>query len=241
MRKLLIASLLGLTALAAQAQNTILGTSFGTGNSYSTTFAGGVGATFTSAPGNFQTKSLAGVTGVGVTAPKTPQKSTVDRTPGEIDIGESIVGTFTQGIVISNISLGLLFDGPEYNDVNEVAQITATFFDKSITSFTLTATGATTALWSGTFGSVTSFGGGATSTGAGAWSISNPFGNNLVTRLGFTALQGKPSLTCPTCNNQSDYTLVSVTAVPEPESLAMMLAGLGLMGAIARRRKSNQA
>lgn len=34
---------------------------------------------------------------------------------------------------------------------------------------------------------------------------------------------------------------VSVTAVPEPESYAMMLAGLGLMGAIARRRKVKQA
>jgi hypothetical protein len=35
---------------------------------------------------------------------------------------------------------------------------------------------------------------------------------------------------------------VSVTAaVPEPESYAMMLAGLGLMGAIARRRKSKTA
>ena len=33
-----------------------------------------------------------------------------------------------------------------------------------------------------------------------------------------------------------DYTL-SVTAVPEPESWAMMLAGLGLVGAIARRNK----
>jgi choice-of-anchor C domain-containing protein len=30
---------------------------------------------------------------------------------------------------------------------------------------------------------------------------------------------------------------VSVTAVPEPETYAMMLAGLGLMGTIARRRK----
>jgi hypothetical protein len=30
----------------------------------------------------------------------------------------------------------------------------------------------------------------------------------------------------------------AVTAVPEPETYAMMLAGLGLMGAVARRRKS---
>ncbi len=34
---------------------------------------------------------------------------------------------------------------------------------------------------------------------------------------------------------------ISVTAVPEPESYAMMLAGLALMGTIARRRKSKQA
>lgn len=34
---------------------------------------------------------------------------------------------------------------------------------------------------------------------------------------------------------------VSVSAVPEPETYAMLLAGLGLMGTIARRRKSNQA
>ena len=34
---------------------------------------------------------------------------------------------------------------------------------------------------------------------------------------------------------------VSVTAVPEPETYAMLLAGLGLMGTIVRRRKSKQA
>ena len=37
-------------------------------------------------------------------------------------------------------------------------------------------------------------------------------------------------------NSTLGYTL-SVTAVPEPESWAMMLAGLGLVGAIARRNK----
>ncbi len=30
---------------------------------------------------------------------------------------------------------------------------------------------------------------------------------------------------------------VVVTSVPEPETFAMLLAGLGLMGAVARRRK----
>ena len=34
---------------------------------------------------------------------------------------------------------------------------------------------------------------------------------------------------------------VSVTAVPEPETFAMLLAGLGLMGAVVGRRKANQA
>jgi choice-of-anchor C domain-containing protein len=34
---------------------------------------------------------------------------------------------------------------------------------------------------------------------------------------------------------------VSVTAVPEPETYAMLLAGLGLMGTIARRRNKKQA
>lgn len=33
----------------------------------------------------------------------------------------------------------------------------------------------------------------------------------------------------------------AVTAVPEPETYAMLLAGLGLMGAVARRRKANAA
>jgi hypothetical protein len=38
----------------------------------------------------------------------------------------------------------------------------------------------------------------------------------------------------------SGYNL-QIAAVPEPETYAMLLAGLGLMGAIARRRRQNQA
>lgn len=45
-------------------------------------------------------------------------------------------------------------------------------------------------------------------------------------------------------SNSSDNTgsiQVNVAAVPEPETYAMMLAGLGLMGFVSRRRKDNQA
>jgi hypothetical protein len=47
---------------------------------------------------------------------------------------------------------------------------------------------------------------------------------------------GKDAFTLTTINGTS-----TITAVPEPESYAMLLAGLGLMGAIARRRKAKQA
>jgi len=38
-----------------------------------------------------------------------------------------------------------------------------------------------------------------------------------------------------------DNVKVSVTAVPEPETYALFLAGLGVMGAVARRRKAKAA
>lgn len=37
------------------------------------------------------------------------------------------------------------------------------------------------------------------------------------------------------------YTAVTVAAVPEPESLAMLLVGMGLIGATVKRRKGSQA
>lgn len=44
----------------------------------------------------------------------------------------------------------------------------------------------------------------------------------------------------PGAGNTTTFTLTQVPTIPEPETYAMLLAGLGLMGFIAKRKKSNQ-
>ena len=178
--------------------------------------SGGSASTFTN-------KSQGGYTGAGVAGGGTL----------EINIGESIDGSFSKPLNITNFTLGLLFDGPEYGDVNEKAQISATYADNSVHTFTFTVTGATSATWtgSGSFVNLSS----ATNGSGAVWSLSDPFGTASIKSLAFTALPG----TCGTgsCYSQSDFTLISVSAVPENDTYAMMLAGLGLMGLVASRRK----
>jgi len=59
----------------------------------------------------------------------------------------------------------------------------------------------------------------------------------------FTGLAGAliTSLVFSSTQDAFEVARFSVTAVPEPETYAMMLAGLGLMGFVARRRKSTAA
>lgn len=40
----------------------------------------------------------------------------------EIDIGEWMAASFSSALYVGNVQLAYLYDGPEFNDVNEVAQ-----------------------------------------------------------------------------------------------------------------------
>jgi hypothetical protein len=233
--KTLLAAALSVASVGAFANPTVLGSTF-SGASQSTAMGTFSAYTFGDVAGLFGTKGQDGVTGVGV------QGGT---SGNELDIGQSIVGVFNQGYQLSQFSLGLLFDGPEYKDVQERAQVSVKYTgSNSFTDYVLTAfrsASGTTASWSGAFGSVVNIKPALDGKG-GVWSVLNPFGNAKIDEIKFTAIPGISAGGCTgTCDNQTDYTLVSVTAVPELETYAMMLAGLGLMGTIARRRNKSKA
>lgn len=212
----------------ALSAGTVIGSQFDNGQTiYTTSFVDGTMATFEGSRA-FQKKTQDAVTGVGISG---------GRTSGEIDIGETLTGTFSRAVVVNSINLGLLFDGPEYNDVKEVAKMLVSFADGSEDSFYLTVVGKHAATWTGS-GSVLSIGSGAVNGGTGAWQIDNPFGTRSIDSIVFTAAQGVAKSSCSYCNNQSDYTFVSmsVTPVPEADTYVMMFAGLFLMGGVALRR-----
>ena len=188
------------------------------------------GVTFTSDPGNFIVKNLNGTSGLGVTG---------GRTGDEIDIGETVGMSFAAQVV-SDFSLAFLYNGPEFGDWREIAQVTAYNGASVAGIYTLTVgnDGAVPgATWSGT-GTVINLSL-PTDSGGGSWRVaSNPFGDGAITALSFTALTS--ALCQSSCDNQSDYALSSVNAVnavPEPETYALMIAGLGALGFVGRRRK----
>lgn len=216
------------SSYAVTTVGTVLGADFVNGQtSYSTTFTDGTTATFTGST-YFQKKTQDGITGVGISG---------GRTNGEIDIGETLTGSFSKEVIVTSLNLALLFDGPEYKDVKEVAKMLVSFADGGTASYYLTATGVHTAAWTGE-GSVLSLGSGAVDGGTGAWQINNPFGFRSVDSIVFTAVKGYPKSTCHTCDNQSDYTFMSmvVTPVPEANTSAMIFAGLLMLGGLTVRR-----
>jgi hypothetical protein len=195
---------------------------------------GGVigGVTFASAAGKFKTKTAGtpSISGLGVTG---------GRTGDEIDTDETVTMSWVGGLKITSFSVGVLYNGPEFNDWAEIAQVKAwngaTLVGTGLLQ--VDATGTTSAGFTGTgFGTVSNLSP-ATAAGGGGWKVDNPFGHAQITKLEFTALTSALCADDQKCSNQSDYILSSVTAVPEPGTYAMLLAGLGALGFMAKRRK----
>jgi len=186
------------------------------------------GATFTATGGALVLKNQYGVQGVGVSG---------GRTADEIDIGEAITAKFASAVHVDAFQLAFLYDGPEFKDVQEKAQVTVMFADLTQKAFSLTANYPDSYAWTG-LGSVSNPHPNIDSKG-GFWTVSNPFGDASIKGLSFTALQGVCGRGL-SCDNQSDFGLASITVspVPEPATYTLALVGLAAIGFSARRRKS---
>lgn len=78
-----------------------------------------------------------------------------------------------------------------------------------------------------------------TGSGEGARPVSgNPFNELAATKVASTAVTGNRCQAAGSCNSQSDDVVgTAAHAVPEPETYALLAAGLGAIGFVAGRRR----
>jgi hypothetical protein len=173
------------------------------------------------------TKSRNGITGLGVQGGFSgneigvteDESMTMRRTDG---------GTFH----VKELQLGLLFDGPEFGDVQEKAVLSTSeseFGDITIENV-FNSTGDMAVDVSGPADELDASK--ATNNTAATVTIGNLWNQDEISDLTFTGVAGD----CGTgdCDNQTDYVFNSAT-VPTPATLGLLGAGLVGLGLVARR------
>jgi len=148
-----------------------------------------------SSPRTFAQKTLSGATGLGIAG---------GASGPEIDVNERLTVTFTSPQAVSAFEIVFLFNGPEFSDGAEVAQVTT---NEGV--YTLAVGNALDddgAIWSGP-GSVSKCGS-TTSTGSGCFRISNPFSGPVSSMAFATSTAGPPFSGAGT--NGTDYSIGSI-------------------------------
>jgi len=181
------------------------------------------GATVSAEGGFFTHKTVGGFDSVGITG---------GFEGGEIDLsGESILVAFDTPQRVTELVLANLYVALEEDDVfNEQGLVRALFADGSHENYVISVAGPTSAVWNGP-GTVSNVAPGLFAQG-GVWRIDDPFGSVAVTGV-LLLPTGKLG---PTNFRNNDYGFVSLVAVPEPASLALLTLGLAGLGVAGRAR-----
>ncbi|QHJ00693.1 PEP-CTERM sorting domain-containing protein [Xylophilus rhododendri] len=156
-----------------------------------------------------------------------------------VDLG-TVSGTTTTGSSTSSGSFSDLYNfSVGANDGTAFVSSAVTFGSYGVTLSSIS-------LYAGTFTSASALSGLTAIFSSSSTSLVN-LGNGIYSNtvsgatVSLSSLSDYTLVVTGTSAGSSAYTtLISVAAVPEPESYAMLLAGLGLMGCVVRRRSSKR-